>query len=681
MKVYPTNQIRNIGIMAHGGSGKTSLTEALLYNSGITNRLGKVDNGNTVTDYSPEEIERKVTINLTMAPIEWQENKINILDTPGYADFFGEVTSAMRVIDSAVLVVCAVAGVEVQTEVIWDYMDEKDLPRVCFFNKMDRENADYYRVLEELKGTFNKNIVPFHLPIGKEADFSGIIDIINNTAYKFVDGKPEVISMPEEMSDEVNSYKEQLLEAVAESDDELLIKYLEGEDISSEEYKKGLISGIKNNNFVPVLCGSAINNIGTNLMLDFLVDYMPSPDERMGSRPKELENEHQSAIVFKTLADPYVGKVSFFKVYGGIFKSNANIFNSRQEEEEKITNIYTMRGKNLEQVDEIKPGDFGAVTKLVKTTTGDTLTTKNNPKALEGIALPEPTLSYAIKTKNKGDEDKLGNAISRILDEDKTVKFEKNLETKETIITCMGEMHLDVITEKLKKRYGVEVETKIPTVPYRETIRSKVEKIEGKYKKQTGGHGQYGHVYINLEPNPDSNFLFEEKIFGGAVPKQYIPGVEKGIKETMQEGVLAGYPVTNFTVTLIDGSYHPVDSSELAFKVAGSLAFKKAMEQAEPMLLEPIMKVTIKVPEHFMGDIMGDINGKRGRILGMEPQGKFQIINAMVPLSEMYRYANDLKSITQGRGVFSMEFSKYEEVPPHIAEKIIEEAKKQKEEQ
>ncbi len=679
MKVYSTNKIRNIGIMAHGGAGKTSLTEAMLYDSGAIERLGQVDNGNTTTDYTAEEIDRNVTINLSLAPVEWKNTKINVLDTPGYADFIGDVKSALSVIDCAVEVISAVAGVEVQTEITWKYLDDKNIPRICFVNKMDRENADFFKTLNALQEQFGNNVVPVQIPIGKEDNFSGIVDIVNMKAYKFNNGKEEEIDIPEDLKSDIDSYKEQLTEAVAESDDELLMKYLEGESISSEEFKNGLIKGLKNNNFVPVLCGSALNNIGVSSLMNFIVDTVPSPDEAAGKTPEEMENDTFRALVFKTLSDPYVGKVSFVRVYGGTFNSDNNAYNINNEEEEKISNVFVMRGKNIDAIDELKPGDIGVVTKLGKTTTGDTLSVKGETEELKGIEFPEPTLSFAIQTTKKGDEDKLGNGISKILDEDKTIKFDKNIETKESVITCMGEMQMDVISEKLNKRYGVEIESDTPTVPYRETIKKKVQKIEGKHKKQSGGHGQYGHVYIDMEPITESDFIFEETIFGGAVPKNYIPAVEKGILETMQEGILAKFPVANIKVTLVDGSYHSVDSSEMAFKMAGSLALKRAMEKASPALLEPVMNVKVIVPEQYMGDIMGDLNSKRGKILGMEPGDNIQIINALVPLSEMYRYAIDLKSITQGRGSFTMEFEQYEEVPSNLAEKIIEERKQEEE--
>jgi elongation factor G len=679
MKVYSTSNIRNIGIMAHGGAGKTSLTEAMLYNSGAVERLGQVDKGNTTTDYTPEEIERKVTINLSLAPVEWKNTKINILDTPGYADFIGDVKSAIRVIDCAVEVVSAVAGVEVQTEITWKYLNEKNIPRICFINKMDRENADFNKALNSLQEHFGNNVVPVQIPIGKEDNLSGIVDIVEMKAYKFNNGKTEEIDIPEDLKSDIDSYKEQLTEAVAESDDDLLMKYLEGEEISSEEFNSGLIKALANNKIIPVLCGSALNNIGVSTLMDFIVKTVSSPDETADKSPEEMENDTFRALVFKTLSDPYVGKVSFVRVFGGVFNSNNNAYNINTGDEEKISNVYVMRGKDLDAVDELKPGDIGVVTKLGKTTTGDTLSVKGETQNIEGIEFPEPTLSFAIQTTKKGDEDKLGNGISKILDEDKTVKFDKNIETKESVITCMGEMQMDVITQKLKERYGVEIESDTPTVPYRETIKKKVQKIEGKHKKQSGGHGQYGHVYIDMEPITESEFIFEETIFGGAVPKNYIPAVEKGIIDTMQEGILAKFPVTNIKVTLVDGSYHSVDSSEMAFKMAGSLALKKAMEKASPTLLEPVMNVKVVVPENYMGDIMGDLNSKRGKILGMEPTGDTQIINALVPLSEMYRYAIDLKSITQGRGSFTMEFEQYEEVPANIAEKIIEERKQEEE--
>ncbi|MDK2894557.1 MAG: elongation factor [Moorella sp. (in: firmicutes)] len=681
MKVYPSTNIRNVGIVAHGGAGKTSLTEALLYNTGATKRLGRVDEGNTVTDYHPEEIKRKVTINTSLAFAEWQDHKINILDTPGYSDFFGDVVSALRVVDSVLVVVSAVAGVEVQTEVVWEEAEARHLPRLAYVNKMDRENANFQKAVESMRERLSGRIVPVQLPIGAAETFSGVIDILNQKAYTYDDnGNEKEGPVPAEYADEVASLREALVEAAAEGDDELLMKYLEGEELTPDEVRLGLKKAIAEGKVVPVLCGSALKNMGVKPLLDYIVDYLPSPVDVAGKTAAELEKESLAALVFKTLADPYVGRLSMFRVYSGILKSDSSVYNANRESEEKIGQLFALQGKNQVAVAEMRPGDMGAVAKLQVTTTGDTLSAKADPVQLEGINFPEPTLPVAIRPKSKGDEDKLSNALARLLEEDPTLRLSKNTETRETILTGMGESHLDITLERLQRKFGVEVEMSTPRVPYRETIRTSVTRVEGKHKKQTGGHGQYGHVFIDMAPLPDKEFEFTETIFGGAVPRQYIPAVEKGIREAMQEGILAGYPVTNIKVNLADGSYHTVDSSEMAFKIAAGIAFRKAVEQAKPVLLEPIMNVEITVPEQFMGDIMGDLNSRRGRILGMEPKGKNQVIRAQVPLAEMYRYAINLKSITQGRGHFKMDFAQYEEVPANIAEKIIQEARREKEE-
>jgi elongation factor G len=672
LKIYDTRFLRNIAVIGHGGSGKTSLVEAMLYNAGHTNRLGKVDEGNTVTDFAPEEIKRKISVNTTPAPCEWKDHKINLLDTPGYSDFFGEVIGALRVVDSVLVVVCAVSGVEVQTEIGWQEATKSNLPKIVFINKLDRENANFDNVLQQLRDTFGGNIIPVQIPIGSEAQFCGIVDVLTMKAFKYSpgEGKYQEEEVPEDLRETAEAAREALIEAAAEADDELLMKYLDGETLTEEEINLGLKKGFKERSFVPVLCGSALANIGIKHLLDFLVDVVPSPADL--AEGKDLAQEPLAALVFKTMADPYVGKLNIFRVFSGVFKSDSVVYNANKEREEKIGQIFVMRGKQQEPVSEVKAGDIAAVAKLQVTSTGDTLCQKNNPVVLPGIEFPNPTLPVAIEPKSKGDEDKLSNALARILDEDPMLRLEKNTETRETILTGMGETHLDIVMERLHQKFGVEVVSRTPRVPYRETIRATVQS-EGKYKKQTGGRGQYGHVWLTLEPLPDQDFVFEEKIFGGAVPKQYIPAVEKGLREALNEGVLAGYPVTGVKITLFDGSYHIVDSSELAFKIAASMAFKKGMEQASPVLLEPIMNVEVTVPEQFMGDIIGDLNGKRGRILGMEPkEGGLQVIKAQVPLAEMYRYAIDLKSITQGRGSFKMEFSHYEEVPPRLAEEIIE---------
>lgn len=671
MKNYPNAKIRNIGVVAHGGAGKTSLVEAMLYNTGVITRLGRVEDGTTTADYHPEEIDRKITIHLSLVPCEWQDCKLNILDTPGYADFIGEVYSTLRVIDTALFVVSAVDGVEVQTEVIWDCAAKAGLPRLVFVNKMDRENANFFNVLAELKDKLKANFVPVQLPLGQANDFTGIVDLITQKAYTYLDnGKNrKEVPVPDSLKETLANYREKLVEAAVEADDELMLKYLEGEELSTVEIISSLKKGIARSLMIPVLCGAATKNIAVTNLMDILTSYCPAP--------APANDASFSALVFKTLADPYVGKMNFIRVYGGKLKNDTMVFNSTKERTEKIGQILYVRGKNSTPTPEIPAGDMAVLVKLQDTATGDTLCEKNKVVKLEGITFPKPALSVAILPKSKGDEDKLGNALSRLLEEDPTVQIEKNLETKESILTGMGELHLEIIIKRLKRKYGVDVLMEQPKIPYRETIR-KIVNTEGKYKKQTGGHGQYGHVKLRLEPLSGSDFEFAEKIFGGAVPKQYIPGVEKGVRDSLQEGVLAGYPVSGLKVVLYDGSYHPVDSSELAFKIAASMAFKKGAQNAEPVLLEPIMLVKVIVPENFMGDVIGDLNTKRGRILGMESNDNKTIVKALVPLAELTRYAIDLKSMTQGRGSFEMKFSSYEEVPARLAEEIIKKAKQAK---
>jgi elongation factor G len=679
LKVYESSRIRNIAVIGHGSAGKTSLAEAMLFNAGHINRLGKVDDGTATTDYFPEEIKRKISVSTSLAPCEWKDCKINIMDTPGYADFFSEVKGALRVADSVLLVLCAVSGVEVQTEIGWRETEKTNLPKIALINKMDRENANFDRVLQQMKDVFKKNIVPIQLPIGSVENFSGIVDILKMKAYKYASssGEYQEEEIPDEMKAAAESAREELIEAAAEGDDELLMKYLDGEELSEEEIDTGLKNAFKANSFVPVLCASALNNIGIGPILDFIADIVPSP---IDVTEKPMEEEPQSALVFKTLADPYVGKLNFFRVYGGSLKSDSVMYNANKEKEEKIGQVFTMRGKNQETLSEVKAGDIAVLAKLQETETGDTLCSKNNPLKLEGVEFPKPMLSIAIEPKSKGDEDKLGGAINKLTEADPTLLIEKNTETKETILTGTGETHLDIVLERLQQKFGVDVTSKTPSIPYREAIKGTVQQ-EGKYKKQTGGRGQFGHVWLTLEPNSDDDFVFEEDVFGGAVPRQYFPAVEKGLREAITEGVLAGYPVIGLKATLYDGSYHPVDSSEMAFKIAASMAFKKGMEKADPVLLEPIMNMEILVPEQFMGDIMGDLNGKRGKILGMEPQNDgMQLIRAQAPLSEVQDYPIALKSITQGRGSFNMEFASYEEAPARIAEEIIEKYKAEQEE-
>ncbi|AGA69493.1 translation elongation factor 2 (EF-2/EF-G) [Desulfitobacterium dichloroeliminans LMG P-21439] len=668
MKTYDTMNLRNICLVGHGGAGKTSLSEACLFSSGATTRMGKVPEGNTMSDSLPEEIKHKVSISTSLIPVEWQDFKINILDTPGYSDFFGEVKSALRVAESGVVVLCGVSGLEVQAELILDLMEEQKLPRVIFINKLERENASFSKTIEQLKESFpNTRFVPLHIPLGLENDFQGVVDILEQKAYVYendASGKYTLKDIPSEYASVAEEYREILAEAVAEADDDILTKYLDGEVLSNEDLRQALKSALEQNLIVPVLAGSALKNIGTGNLLDFFVQYAPGPQVR----------EERSALVFKTLADPYVGKMSFVRVYGGKIQADSLVYNTLKEKEEKISTPFILRGKNQDPVQSIPAGDIAVIAKLQDAATGDTLCSKDDPVQLKGIDFSIPRLPVAIAPKSKGDEDKLGNALVRLTEEDPTMRVEKNIETKELILYGMGEMHVEILMEKLQRKFGVGVEMKVPRVPYRETIRKSV-KVEGKHKKQSGGHGQYGHVWLNLEPITDDEFVFSEEVFGGAVPRQYFPAVEKGIREAMLEGVLAGYPVTGFKATLTDGSYHSVDSSEMAFKLASIIAFRKGAEMATPTLLEPIVEVEVRVPEAYMGDVIGDINGKRGRVLGMDADGKFQVIKAHVPQSEMMRYAIDLKSMTQGRGSFDIRFLKYDEVPSRISEGIINELK------
>ncbi|MDD4334697.1 MAG: elongation factor G, partial [Desulfotomaculaceae bacterium] len=611
MRNYQTGQIRNLGVVAHGGAGKTSLVEAMLFNTGILSRLGRVEDGTTASDYHPEEIAKQVTIHTSLVPCEWNGIKINLLDTPGFSDFIGEVKGALRVSDSAMFVVSAVDGVEVQHEVIWDIADGYNLPKIVFINKMDRENANFERVLDDLKSKFKANFVPVQIPIGSFDTFTGIVDIINGTAYEGA-GKGNETSIPDELADDVALYREQLIEAAAEGDDDLTMKYLEGEELSPEEIKDGLKKSIVQRKVVLVLAGSATKNIGAAQLMDFVAGFLPAPEANEGN---------MSALVFKTIADPYVGKMNFLRVYSGNFKSDSTVINSTKEKNERIGNVLFVRGKNTVTTDSVPTGDLAVVVKLQDTGTCDTLCDKDKPVTLEGIVFPTPTLTVAIAPKSKNDEDKLGDAISKLLEEDPSMKVEKNSEIKQTLLIGMGELHINTVIEKLKRKFGVDVVVADPKVPYRETIRAKVE-VEGKHKKQSGGRGQYGHVWIRFEPCPDEDFVFEEDIFGGSVPRQYFPAVEKGLREALLEGVLAGYPTTGIKATLYDGSYHNVDSSELAFKLAASLAFKQGALQAKPIILEPIKSVEVVVPENFMGDIIGDFNTKRGRVLGTDQIGR-----------------------------------------------------------
>ncbi|QSZ27191.1 elongation factor G [Aceticella autotrophica] len=671
MKDYKTNDIRNVCFVSHGGAGKTTLSEALLFNTKTIDRMGRIEEGTTVSDYDPEEIERQFSVSTSLIPIEWKNCKINVLDTPGYFDFLGEVLSGLRAADSAVLMVCGTSGVEVGTEKAFSLISKDRIPSLIYINKMDRENADFYKVMEELRDKFGKKIVPLTLPIGSEVSFKGFIDLLTKRAQVYTNNKMETVDIPEDMQDKMLTFRDELIESIVENDEILMEKFLAGEELMTGDLVNVLKAAVKSFDLIPVLCGSSLKNIAVDKLMDTIVDILPSPLELTVSD----NNKSFSAFVFKTITDPFVGKLSIFKVMSGSISSDSTVYNATKKMNEKIGQLYILRGKKQIAVQQLGAGDIGAVAKLQATMTGDTLTDGINKKTFESIHFPTPLLALAIEPKAKGDEDKISSGLSRLMEEDRTFKVEKNLETGQMIIYGMGEQHIEVLCKKLMSKFGVECELKDPIIPYRETIKRKA-KVEGKHKKQTGGHGQYGHVWIEFEPNQNEDFKFEDKIFGGAVPKQYIPAVEKGLRECLKEGVLAKYPVVNIKATLLDGSYHPVDSSEMAFKMAAAIAFKKGMEQANPVLLEPIMHVEVIIPEEYMGDIIGDLNKRRGHILGMEAKDEFEVVTAEVPQAEMMRYATDLRSITQARGNFTMSFARYEEVPPPIAAKIIEARKK-----
>jgi elongation factor G len=686
MKDYSVNKLRNVCLMSHAGAGKTTLAEAMLFNTGVLDRLGKVTDGTTTMDFDPEEIKRTASISTAIAPCEWKDYKINIIDTPGYFDFVGEVKQGIRVSDGAVILVPAKGGVAVGTEKSWAYANEQGIPKMFFISKMDEEHANFFEVFDQLVSTFGKSIIAFQIPILEGEKFTGIVDLINMKAKKFEKDKFVEAPIPDNLSDKIDELREALKEAVAETDEELMEKFFEGEEFTPEEVNKGLRLGISDGSIVPVFCGSAINNAGVKFLMDSIIDYLPAPSDKPVVKAKKVggdqvielkvsPDETLSALIFKTIADPFVGKISLFRVYSGTFSSDSVVYNTSAEKAEKISQIFMLRGKKQIPIDKLIAGDIGAVAKLQVSSTNDTLCGQSKPVVLEKINFPEPAISLAVEPKSKGDEEKISSGLQKLQDEDPTFKVEINSETRQILISGVGEQHLDVVVSKLKSKFGVSVNLADPKVPYRETIRKKM-KVEGRHKKQSGGHGQYGHVWIEFEPGEDEDLTFEEKIFGGAVPKQYFPAVEKGLREAIQHGVLAGYPVVNLKATLVDGSFHPVDSSEMAFKIAARLAYRKGLAEASPVLLEPIAHVEVYIPDNYMGDIIGDLNKRRGRILGMNPQeGGLQQVVAEAPMAEMFKYATDLRSMTQGRGYFKMWFERYEEAPANIAQKVIEEAK------
>ena len=677
MEQYGLDNIRNLVLLSHCGAGKTALSEAILFTAGAISRLGKVDDGATTSDYDPDEVKRKISLNLAMLPCQWKGAKINLIDTPGYSDFVGEVKAAIRVSEGAIVVVCAASGVEVGTEQVWAYSEEANLPRLVLVNKMDRENANFYRAVDELQSKFGSKCLPVQLPIGAHHDFQGIVDLMAMKAY--IGSKAEEAEIPSSIQTQVDSFREKLIEAIAEVDDKLIEKYLGGEEFSPEELSNGLRQAIVSGRIVPILVGSALQNVGINWLMDAIYNYLPSPKEQeviiTGDSGKQAVEPSQdaplAALVFKTSADPYVGKLTYFRVYNGVIDSNSQVWNATQDEVERIGQLFILRGKTQEPVSQLRAGDMGAVAKLSLTSTGDTLCSRDKPVRIEPILFPEPAFSEAVYPKTKADLDKLGAALSRLSEEDPTLRVRRDTDTKETILSGIGETHLEVAAEKMMRKFGVGVELEIPRVPYKETITVPA-KAEYKHKKQTGGHGQYGHVMLELEPLPrGSGHEFVNKVVGGRIPRNYIPAVEKGVNEAIHEGVLARYPVVDIKTTVYDGSFHPVDSSDICFKIAGAGALRKGLSQGQPILLEPIMNIIVTIPEDFTGDIVGDLNTKRARVQGMNPEDGNNVIEAQVPLAEVLRYAINLKSITQGRGNYTIELSHYEEVPSQVTQKVI----------
>ena len=674
---------RSFALASHGGAGKTSLVEAMLFNNGAITRLGKVEDGNTVSDFSQEEQKRQISINTSLVSMERKEKQFFILDTPGFADFVGEMRSAVRVADALIVAVSGVSGIEVQTDKAWETGTEFNLPTAFYISKLDRENSDFSKVVDDIKSDYSEKAVPVFLPIGAEASFKGVVDLIKNKAYVYEtdgSGKFTQEEVPEDMADDAAQAREALVEAIVEADDDLMMSYLEGEAISDEQLVGALRKAILTRTVLPVFPGSATVNVGVHQMMDFIADFFPSPLESRnrpamkGDEAVEIAPDPKgqfTALCFKIMVDPYVGKLSFIRVNSGSLSSDNTIFNVNKGDDERISSFKFMTGKEGKDVKEIVVGDILAIPKLQSTQVGDTLSVKGSSVTFPPVDFPRPVYSVAVLAKTRADEDKLGNAINKTLEEDPSLTYEKNAETGDGVLSGMGDMHIDIVLSRLKERYGVELDTKTPQVPYRETIRKTVES-QGKHKKQTGGHGQYGDVHIRYTPlERGAGFVFEDSIVGGAIPKGFIPAVEKGLRETMVKGPLAGFPVVDYKATLFFGSYHDVDSSEMSFKLAARLSFRKGILEANPVLLEPIMNVEVTVPEEYLGDVMGDFNSRRGRILGIDSKGHQQVVKAQCPLAEMFRYAIILRSMTSGRGTFTMEYDHYEEVPGEISKKVI----------
>lgn len=691
MKNYPTSKIRNLALLGHGGSGKTAFAEAVLYQGKAIDRMGKVTDGNTVMDFDPEEIRRTISINTSVATCEWKDCKLNLLDTPGDFDFLGEVMQGLRVADSALIMVGAKDGLSVGAEKSVRHSKKAGLPIFFMISRMDEPNANFEKTLGELKEKYGTPVIPFVLPILNEGKMTGLVDVIDQQAYAFdPKGLMTPSAMPDAVADQVEELQESINEAIAETDEALMEKYFGGEAFSDEEKNTGLRAAILSGSLYPVFAGSSTANWGIAAIVDRLIRFMPSPDERPvikaekpGGGEVEIKSDAQAplaAFVFKTIADPFVGRISIFRVYAGTFKGNTTVYNPRKEKDERIGSTFMLLGKKQVQAEQIVAGDIGAVTKLIVTATNDTLCDRTNAVVLPEIKFPVPCLSMAILPKTKGEEDKIVSGLNKLKDEDPVFAVVNNAETHQVVLSGLGEQQLDVLRSKLKAKFNVEATLEEPRVPYRETIRKKV-KVQGKHKKQSGGHGQYGDVWVEFEPGETEQLTFEEKIFGGSVPKSFHPAVEKGLQDAVKKGVLAGYPVVNLKAVLVDGSYHDVDSSEMSFKLAARLAYKNGLPQANPVLLEPISTVQVHIPDDYLGDIMGDMNKRRGRIMGINPDSEGQVVVAEAPTSELARYATDLKSMTQGRGWYTIEFARYEQAPQIVSDKVIADAKARLEEE
>ena len=696
MTKLDAGHIRNVAIVAHSGAGKTSLSEAILFNAGAIDRAGTVEGGNTTMDFEPEETDRKISVTSAVAYCDWNDTRLNLIDTPGFINFIEDTRGCLRVADGAVVIVSAISGVKAETEKIWRYACEFEVPRIVFVNKLDKEAADFSNAISELEKSFDQEAIPLFIPIGAGESFRGIVDLVAMKAYVYKDGKASETVIPDDLKTVAEDYRKMLVEKIAEADDSLLEKYLEGGEITNEEVMKGIKEASLTRRFIPVACGSATMNIGVTQLMELMLMCLPTPEEMSrispirGTNPKDgkevdrkpVTTDPLTAYVFKTVADPFAGKLSIFRVYSGVLKADSTVLNATSGAKERIGQIFYLVGKKHVPVASVNAGEIAAVVKLKETNVGDTLCEEHHPLVLPKVKFAEPIISYAIAPKTKGDEDKVSIGLHRILEEDPTIRFTRDEESKEMILSGMGQVHLEVALDKLRRKFGVEVAMKAPKIAYRETIKART-RAQGRYKKQSGGRGQFGDCWIEFEPLPrGGGFEFVDKIVGGVIPQQYRPAVEKGIIEKLKEGLIAGYPMVDVKVTLTDGSYHSVDSSEMAFKIAGSMALQKAVLDAKPIVLEPIMKIEVVVPDDTLGAVIGDLNSKRGKVQGVEPQaGGNQKIMALVPMAEMLVYANQLQSMTSGRGLYSMEFSHYEELPAHVTQKLIAEREKHKEEE